>query len=798
MPSLSRDPGPVDHPFRTRRLLCYAVAPVHSTVVVILLLGLMSSGCAEAPSKSPRVIDGLGIVVDSLQNREFSYTDKASGYYYGRTHRRDSSDWFAGWNVGRRRIFSDYRIGVGDAWQDRSEAEVTVYPHRLVRSFPQVVETFRLFDGVPVLSIALDSVEAGTIALALEGEMIAFDGSCGSALCYTSKEAPDEVIGVTTFRPEHLAAGGPPDSIRITDWSRSGGFLIALAPTADSLDSLLGRARAGQRDWTAARESRMERLVGESSFFASDVDSLTTAIRWIQLTLDELIMHQTGYGIYAGLPWFNDYWGRDLFISLPGATLVSGEFEVAASILRSFARYQNTDARSPNYGRVPNRLRPDDVIYNTTDGTPRFVIALFEYLKYSGDTDILEDLYPAVERSVDGPLRFWTDSRGYLTHDDADTWMDAKLDGRIPWSPRGNRAVDIEALWYRQLICASKIARIVGRDTTARRWNAVADSLVRHFQADFLAPHGDPMLADRLTAHGSPDFTMRPNQLFALDLVQSDSVRMEITRHVWESLVYPWGVASLSQADPNFHPYHEYWEYYPKDAAYHNGTVWLWNNGIAMQRMLEAHQTEAAYHLLAGMSHQALVTGAVGSLSENMDALPRPGSTYARRSGTFLQAWSNAEYLRVWYQYFLGVRPDALTNTLYLAPQIPEGLHEVDFRSRVFSGWMKAKFRSGERASTFSYEFTAFAPRVVFQLPPFRELQLDVHDGDRLEIVQQQDHLKWSLRRLAGSLGGEGTSPVDPRQVRLSDLETRIFDGVTFAAPELRPGLRALRNKRGD
>lgn len=63
-----------------------------------------------------------------------------------------------------------------------------------------------------------------------------------------------------------------------------------------------------------------------------------------------------------------------MFISIPGACYVSGQFEVARQILLDFARLQDTDPESPTYGRIPNVAKPDGVYYNTTDGTPRFVI----------------------------------------------------------------------------------------------------------------------------------------------------------------------------------------------------------------------------------------------------------------------------------------------------------------------------------------------------------------------------------------------------------------------------------------
>ena len=52
--------------------------------------------------------------------------------------------------------------------------------------------------------------------------------------------------------------------------------------------------------------------------------------------------------------------------------------------------HPGTSAKRPNsYGRIPNRVMLKDIIYNTTDGTPWFVIACEKYVKYSGDSDFI-------------------------------------------------------------------------------------------------------------------------------------------------------------------------------------------------------------------------------------------------------------------------------------------------------------------------------------------------------------------------------------------------------------------------
>ena len=412
----------------------------------------------------------------------------------------------------------------------------------------------------------------------------------------------------------------------------------------------------------------------------------------MQLTTDSLVTRQRGDGIYAGLPWFNEYWGRDSFISLPGATLVTGHFEEARNILTSFAKFQDLDRASRFYGRLPNIVKPGSIDYHTTDGTPRWVIALRDYVRYTGDRSIVVELYPNVQASIDGALANFTDASGYLVHADNETWMDARREpDKVSYSPRSTRANDIQALWYEQLRAGAEFAALLGDTESATRWSAAADRLRSRFARDFVDP-ATGRIADHLDARDVPNQQVRPNALFSLQLLDQPRMPRARARQAWEALVYPWGMATLDQGDPDFHPYHVAPGHYHKDAAYHNGAVWPWLNGIAMQRMIELGQADLAWQLFVNTNEIALTRGVVGGLPENLDAYPHPGESAPRLTGTYLQGWSNAEQLRVWYQGFLGIQPDLEQGVIRLAPRLPRTFANVDFTSRVGAGVLSARY----------------------------------------------------------------------------------------------------------
>ena len=640
-------------------------------LIPITLCAAAMALAASCGSHQEYKTDSLGVEVTSEQNREYSYTDKQAGYWYGTTHQKDLQ-WYSGWNMAKKRVLADYTLSVDGKPLDRSEAVCTVYPDRLVRKWDNAVETFSMTDNLPILHIAVETEGAGT-SISLDHSLITDSHMAEDGLFFIPNEAPDNRI--------MLCSDGKK------------GFVLTYG-TEEECRALQKRFSTDGQKLIKARKERINSLVTEYNPTKSNLPELDRSLDWITITMDELITEQQGNGIYAGLPWFNEYWGRDMFISMPGACLVTGQFDIAKEILKDFAKLQDTDPSSETYGRIPNRANLEGILYNTTDGTPRFVIQAYQLAQYSGDTEFLHELYPAIKISIDASIRNYTDSKGYLTHADADTWMDVKRNG-IPGSPRGNRANDIQALWYEQLTAGSHIAALMGDDSSAEEWSGLAQMLAANFESDYCDKDG-AFIYDHLNADGSKDTQFRPNQVYCFDLIADDEFKQKVTRRVWEELVYPWGVASLAQWDPQFHPQHENWHYYHKDDAYHNGTIWLWNNGMAMQRMIEYGQVDAAWELFCNMNRQALHEGAVGSLSENADAHPREGHSWVKRSGTFLQAWSNAEHLRVWYQHFLGIRPNLLEGKIVIEPRIPSEITDIQTSVKIGNGTLHYTYKKGK------------------------------------------------------------------------------------------------------
>lgn len=634
-------------------------------------------------------VDDIGITVTG-KGRQFVYTNKEAGTYYGEVNGLNSDGWY-GWFVNAQKIMIDYSISS----LNRAAATTTVYPHQLVRNYPDgSKETLTLLDKINAIVIQItsslpsDGSQKCTLFLPSDARMVLQPGD-QSLFWGREKSLTEFVPSWVGIFSEGAHVDG--STIVLPPGKRSATVIIAAGSTAAAVKSLFSLVTSFSDSLIASRKERMEVLLQLSHVHTGNRE-FDIALQWAKISMDALIMNQTvgdspTKGIFAGLPWFNNYWGRDSFISLPGATYIWGNSADARRILLSYANFQEKETSNPNFGRIPNLATPTSVTYNTADGTPWFVRSLYEYCRYSNDTSLLRILYPVIVRSIEGTLRYHTDSLNFLTHGDAETWMDA-VGPEGPWSSRGNRACDIQALWYRQLLDGSELAFRFGDTLSALSWKDRALILRKNFNQFFINKK-DLLVYDHLHVDGTPSLSLRPNQLFCIPIIDDEAVKQNVVRTVSGILMYPHGVSTLSPVDSNFHPFHHYEPYYVQDAAYHNGIVWTWLNGIAIDNLCLYGEKELAFQLTENMVHQMLHRGCIGALSELLDAVPRPGEPESRLSGTYSQAWSLAEFIRVFYQSYLGLHLNSISKSITVAPRIPSALGSISCGFQVESSKTK-------------------------------------------------------------------------------------------------------------
>jgi predicted glycogen debranching enzyme len=346
-------------------------------------------------------------------------------------------------------------------------------------------------------------------------------------------------------------------------------------------------------------------------------------------------------------------------IALPGLTLVTGRFDIARDILRSFA--QHVDC-----GMLPNRF-PDageTPEYNTVDATLWFFEAIRAYTDYSGDFEtVRRDLYPTLLDIVDWHVRgtrysIRVDGDGLLACGEPGvqlTWMDAKV-GDWVVTPRCGKPVEVQALWYNALRILEDFARRFEGAAAASRYGEIAERAAASFHEQFWS-ESTGCLYD--TIHGGVhDGSIRPNQVIALSLRHSMVSRERgerILETVRRDLLTPVGLRTLSPFDPRYRGVYE-GDPLQRDAAYHQGTVWPWLLGpyLTACRRVYRDSEEARRHALDCLSEfeSHLGDAGVGQISEIFD-----GDFPHRPRGCIAQAWSVGELLRAVVEDACGIRP---------------------------------------------------------------------------------------------------------------------------------------------
>ena len=639
----------------------------------------------------------------------------------------------------------------------------TVFPYGRRADFDGSSETLVLHAGSRRLSFVVTSATPAKLALqplwtfkpdaehtSWQGEVLVIAPAASGWVMALSADRPFDLVQPTSGAFEV-------DMPLLQAKDAGSEFTVHLA-FAKTREQAVAQAAAMAKSGTTVQQTLdafHERLT-RSWLWTSD-EQYNRALVWAKASALSMLVDEYGRGLWAGLPWFRENWGRDTFIALPGTLLVSGQFKDAKEVLENFARYQNLStaavdtpqsadvgihSRASDYGRIPNRVRGSEVIYNTVDGTPWMLREALEYVRYTGDREFAARALKLAGPYIEGALRHSVDAQGLLAHEDADTWMDARIEGREAWSPRGRYAVEIQALWYTALQAAAELADQAGQPQSAMLWRAHA----ARTQATFLRRFWDgKIMADRLRADGSRDLKVRPNQLMLLSVPFDQFVPLDVQaavlRNSVSELLFPYGIASLSPKDPYFHPHHVNDAFHHKDAAYHNGTIWGWNAGFTVTALTKFGQQDLAYALSRNLSDQILGLGTLGSMSELLDALPGADGE-PHPTGTFSQAWSVAEFERNGYQDYVGFRPDLLRNQLHFVPALPAAWSHFDavlpfghgedlmLRARQHDGawrWsVTLRGAAAERELVLDFlDQTQVRRRTAFKLQPGKTVELE-------------------------------------------------------------------------
>ncbi len=346
--------------------------------------------------------------------------------------------------------------------------------------------------------------------------------------------------------------------------------------------------------------------------------------------------------ILAGYPWFKCR-ARDMFISLPGLTLSTGELDQFHSAMQTASEAINDFIDgNPSECKIYEMEQPDVLLW-----------AMWTLQQYAAKTSIQEcwERYGELMTKIMHFLRhskhpnLFVHENGLVYTNGVEksvTWMNSTANGR-PVVPRTGYIVEFNALWYNALMFAASVFEEVGKPGSAEKCSSLAQLCGSSFTRVFLNEYG--YLFDYVDKGSAPDYSVRPNMIFAVALDYSPLTQAQkkaVLDLTTRELLTPRGLRSLSPKSFGYNPVYQGVQSL-RDYAYHQGTAWPWLGGFYMEAYLKIYKRSGVSFVerqLVGYE-DVMQTHCIGTISEMFD-----GNPPFRGRGAVAFAMNVAEVLR--------------------------------------------------------------------------------------------------------------------------------------------------------
>ncbi len=223
------------------------------------------------------------------------------------------------------------------------------------------------------------------------------------------------------------------------------------------------------------------------------------------------------HAFFAGYPYFNVFWARDFLWSAKGLLHAGFWQEVEDSLILLAENAKN--------GEIPRKIWRW-VKYEAADATPLWIIALYDYIKYSGNTSVLVDVRDTLVNAV----LFGRNSlkNGFIEHNPKQTWMD---------SVERVKAVEVQALWAKAFELAGYL---LGSSRLVEIGHDLKQSMLEFY-----------FIEELRDAEKSPfDFTANLLVPLILDLLPED-IEKEVVKRAKDELEVEEGALAVSKKEAN-------------------------------------------------------------------------------------------------------------------------------------------------------------------------------------------------------------------------------------------------------
>ncbi|QQS59844.1 hypothetical protein IPN35_03170 [Candidatus Peregrinibacteria bacterium] len=356
---------------------------------------------------------------------------------------------------------------------------------------------------------------------------------------------------------------------------------------------------------------------------SNDSSNLQKATHSSAIALRGLLSERDGRkGLFAGHPWFFQFWTRDEAISAKGLCL-AGKRETAKRILLGAL------SRMDSTGRIPNRYPASDL--SSADGVGWIFFRLRELFRegflLSSEQEMVKNALQTSLQRLEKKLLH----DGLFYNGPLETWMDTGFQS----DTREGYCIEIQALMLSMYAFLHELAPNSPLTTGAKGFLKQTSFRERIRQAFW----NGQFLRDEASGN-----LLRPNLFLAAYIapeILSKSEWKSCFDAALEKLWLSWGgLSTIEKNHPLFHAHYTG----ENNRSYHRGDSWFFVNhlvAIALYRTDKKQYAEYIQKIQEASTAEILHSGAIGCCAEVSSAQER------RSEGCFNQAWSNATFLEM-------------------------------------------------------------------------------------------------------------------------------------------------------
>jgi hypothetical protein len=512
-------------------------------------------------------------------------------------------------------------------------------------------------------------------------EWVEVPGSTGYYLLHTDNEKVLGAIGIPGATPGVMAPYQErpktyPLELKLpfdpkTQSKRFFPLLMAAGASSTDLDARLLNLN---KDWAAQYRRNAEYYAHffDRTLTAETPDAaFNLALRWAEISIDQAqvrLGEETGLvaGYYSSAdsarPGFGWFFGRDTLFSLYAVNSY-GDHALSRRALEFLLRRQRADGKimhefSQTAALVDWSATP--YFYASADSTPLLIMAMWDYVRTSGDADFLRTHWGEVRKAWAFTRAHDSDGDGIYENTEGTGWVESWPSG-MP-----HQEIYLAALDRQSSTAMAKLATLMSDADLSAKAEAQAVSIGTKIAGEYFDPQHQFYAFSR-NADGTLDHTATAFPSVAWWDGTFELPHSEKMFERWASSEFStdWGIRDVSHDEAIFDP-----------MSYHQGSVWPLYTGWTALAEYRSGRPGAGYaHLMqnADMTFSQDL-GAVTELLSGEFFQP-----FGRSSSH--QLWSSAMVVTPALRGLFGLEADALHHILRVRPQLPASWESATLRN---------------------------------------------------------------------------------------------------------------------